>query len=275
MEVKSAARKTARSTNGSAEIDSKTMLRVLERVQHGDFSARMPSASPRGSASRVAAALNAVIESNQRLEREIHRLTRSIGKEGQLKRAATGEVGAWAPTLEAVNDLVEDLARPNTEIARVISAVANGDLSQTMALEIDSRPLQGQFLNTAKTVNTMVEQLNAFASEVTRVAREVGTEGNLGGQAEVKSVAGVWKHLTDNVHLLAGNPSRHAPDIAVANAGLSQSVALEMDSRALRGQILKPEKTVNTMVEQLNAFAKEVTRVAREVGTEGQLGGQA
>src|SRR5437870_3954590 len=275
MEVKSAGGKTARSTNGSAEIDSKTMLRVLEAVQHGDFSARMPSASPRGSASRVAAALNAVIESNQRLEREIHRLTRSIGKEGQLKRAATGEVGAWAPTLEAVNDLVEDLARPNTEIARVISAVANGDLSQTMALEIDSRPLQGQFLNTAKTVNTMVEQLNAFASEVTRVAREVGTEGKLGGQAEVRGVGGIWKDLTDNVNLMAGNLTSQVRNIAevttgIANGDLSKKITVDV-----RGEILELKQTINTMVDQLNAFANEVTRVAREVGTEGRLGGQA
>src|SRR5437016_707927 len=275
MEVKSAGRKTARSTNGSAEIDSKTMLRVLEAVQHGDFSARMPSASPRGSANRVAAALNAVIESNQRLEREIHRLTRSIGKEGQLKRAATGEVGAWAPTLEAVNDLVEDLARPNTEIARVISAVANGDLSQTMALEIDSRPLQGQFLNTAKTVNTMVEQLNAFASEVTRVAREVGTEGNLGGQAEVKGVAGVWKDLTDNVNLMAGNLTSQVRNIAEVTTGMVKGDLSKKITVDVRGEILELKKTINTMVDQLNAFAKEVTRVAREVGTEGRLGGQA
>src|SRR5213082_3905211 len=275
MEVKSAGRKTARSTNGSAEIDSKTMLRVLEAVQHGDFSARMPSASPRGSASRVAAALNAVIESNQRLEREIHRLTRSIGKEGQLKRAATGEVGAWAPTLEAVNDLVEDLARPNTEIARVISAVANGDLSQTMALEIDSRPLQGQFLNTAKTVNTMVEQLNAFASEVTRVAREVGTEGNLGGQAEVKGVGGIWKDLTDNVNLMAGNLTSQVRGIArvvtaVANGDLKRKLTVEA-----KGEIAALADTINGMTDTLAIFADQVTSVAREVGVEGKLGGQA
>src|SRR5213082_2278365 len=275
MEVKSAGRKTARSTNGSAEIDSKTMLRVLEAVQHGDFSARMPSASPRGSASRVAAALNAVIESNQRLEREIHRLTRSIGKEGQLKRAATGEVGAWAPTLEAVNDLVEDLARPNTEIARVISAVANGDLSQTMALEIDSRPLQGQFLNTAKTVNTMVGQLNGFASEVTRVAREVGTEGKLGGQAHVKGVAGVWKDLTDNVNLMAGNLTSQVRNIAEVTTAVQQGDLSKKITVDVRGEILELKNTINTMVDQLNAFASEVTRVAREVGTEGNLGGQA
>src|SRR5205807_818245 len=185
------------------------------------------------------------------------------------------EDGAWAPTLEAVNDLVEDLARPITEIARVISAVANGDLSQTMALEIDSRPLQGQFLNTAKTVNTMVEQLNAFASEVTRVAREVGTEGNLGGQAEVKGVAGVWKDLTDNVNLMAGNLTSQVRNIAEVTTAIPHGDLSKKITVDVRGEILELKQTINTMVDQLNAFAKEVTRVAREVGTEGQLGGQA
>src|SRR3989454_4510893 len=205
MATKTAVRKTAQRANGPGGIDSTTMLRVLAAVQRGDFSARMPAGSS-SSARKVAAALNAVIESNQGLEREIRRFSRSIGKEGQVKRAAIGHAGgAWASTLDAVNDLVEDLSQPNTEIARVISAVANGDLSQTMALEIEGRPLQGQFLTTAKTVNTMVGQLNAFAGEVTRVAREVGTEGKLGGQAEVKGVGGIWKDLTDNVNLMAGN----------------------------------------------------------------------
>ena len=194
MATKAAVKTATRHLNGvdraGGELDSKVVLRVLAAVQRGDFSARMPS-DWTGSAGKVAAALNAVIESNERLEHEIRRLNRHVGKEGQVKRAGIiHSGGAWASTLDAVNDLVEDLARPNTEIARVISAVANGDLSQTMALEIDGRPLQGQFLSTAKTVNTMVGQLNAFAGEVTRVAREVGTEGKLGGQAVVEGVSG-------------------------------------------------------------------------------------
>src|SRR5437588_403521 len=193
----------------------------------------------------------------------------------QLMRDGTGEVGSWAPTLEAVNDHVEDLARPNTEIARVISAVANGDLSQTMALEIDSRPLQGQFLNTAKTVNTMVEQLNAFAGEVTRVAREVGTEGNLGGQAEVKGVAGVWKELTDNVNTMASNLTSQVRNIAEVTTAVQQGDLSKKITVDVQGELLELKNTVNTMVDQLNAFANEVTRVAREVGTEGKLGGQA
>src|SRR3989440_681658 len=267
--------RTAHRVNGAAGIDSTTMLRTLAAVQRGDFSARMPAGSS-SSARKVAAALNAVIESNQGLEREIRRFSRSIGKEGQVKHAASSHAGgAWASTLDAVNDLVEDLSQPNTEIARVIGAVANGDLSQTMALEIDGRPLQGQFLTTAKTVNTMVGQLNAFASEVTRVAREVGTEGKLGGQAHVRGVAGVWKDLTDNVNLMAGNLTSQVRNIAevttgIANGDLSKKITVDV-----RGEILELKNTINTMVDQLNAFGNEVTRVAREVGTEGRLGGQA
>jgi HAMP domain-containing protein/signal transduction histidine kinase/CheY-like chemotaxis protein len=264
-----------RHTNGAAPIDAQALLRVLAAVKRGDFSARMP-ADWNGSAGKVATALNDIIEANQRLEREIRRLSKRVGKEGQVKRTPYGPAGgAWATTLDAVNDLVEDLARPNTEVSRVISAVANGDLSQTMALEIDGQPLQGQFLDTAKTVNTMVGQLNAFAGEVTRVAREVGTEGKLGGQAHVKGVAGVWKDLTDNVNLMAGNLTSQVRNIAevttaVATGDLSKKVTVDV-----RGEILELKQTVNTMVDQLNAFANEVTRVAREVGTEGRLGGQA
>ena len=156
-------------------VDSRVALKVLTAVKRGDFSARMPSTWT-GSAGKVASSLNDIIESNQRLEREIRRLSRRVGKEGQVKRAGLGDAGGvWASTLDAVNDLIEDLVRPNTEMARVISAVANGDLTQTMALEIEGRRLQGQFLETARTVNTMVNQLRSFSSEVTRVAREVGT----------------------------------------------------------------------------------------------------
>src|SRR5450759_293055 len=171
--------------------------------------------------------------------------------------------------------MVEDLVRPNTEMARVIGAVANGDLSQTMALEIQGRRLQGQFLETAKTVNTMVNHRRSFSSEVTRVAREGGTEGKLGGRAQVRGVAGVWKDLTDNVNLMAGNLTGQVRNIAevttaVANGDLSKKITVEV-----QGEILELKNTVNTMVDQLNAFAGEVTRVAREVGTEGKLGGQA
>src|SRR6266850_95485 len=256
-------------------VDSRVALNVLTAVKRGDFSARMP-ATWTGGAGKVASALNDVIESNQRLEREIRRLSRRVGKEGQVKRAGLGDAGGvWASTLDAVNDLIDDLVRPNTEMARVISAVANGDLSQTMALEIEGRRLQGQFLDTARTVNTMVNQLRSFSSEVTRVAREVGTEGKLGGQAQVRGVGGTWKDLTDNVNLMAVNLTGQVRNIAevttaVANGDLSKKITVEV-----QGEILELKNTVNTMVDQLNAFAGEVTRVAREVGTEGKLGGQA
>ncbi|HEY6115722.1 MAG TPA: HAMP domain-containing protein [Candidatus Dormibacteraeota bacterium] len=275
MPTKTQAKTRSNHTNGADAMDSKVALRVLGAVQRGDFSARLPSGWS-GSAGKVAAAINDIIEANQRLEREIVRLSRSAGKEGHVKRATLGQyASAWSSTLDAVNDLVEDLSQPNTEISRVISAVANGDLSQTMALEIHGRPLQGQFLTTAKTVNTMVGQLNAFASEVTRVAREVGTEGKLGGQAHVRGVAGVWKDLTDNVNLMAGNLTSQVRNIAEVTTAVQQGDLSKKITVDVRGEILELKNTINTMVDQLNAFAGEVTRVAREVGTDGKLGGQA
>jgi HAMP domain-containing protein/signal transduction histidine kinase/CheY-like chemotaxis protein len=256
-------------------VETRVMLSVLTAVKRGDFSARLP-ATWTGSAGRIASSLNDIIESNQRLERELRKLGKHVGKEGQAKRAALGDAGgAWASTLDSINDLIEDLVRPNSEMARVIGSVANGDLSQTVPLEIDGRRLQGQFLETARTVNTMVDQLRSFSSEVTRVAREVGTEGKLGGQAQVKGVGGVWKELTDNVNFMASNLTGQVRNIAevttaVANGDLSKKITVEVE-----GEILELKNTVNVMVDQLNAFAGEVTRVAHEVGNEGKLGGQA
>jgi signal transduction histidine kinase/CheY-like chemotaxis protein/HAMP domain-containing protein len=275
MSIRTAVSKTKPHMKGSAAIDPKDMLRVLQAVQRGDFSARLPSGW-KGPAGKVAAAFNEIIEANERLEHEIRRLSRQVGKEGRIRHASTRRAtGAWGSTIDAVNDLADDLARPNTEIARVISAVANGDLSQTMPLEIEGRQLQGQFLATARTVNTMVGQLNAFAGEVTRVAREVGTEGKLGGQAQVKGVAGIWKDLTDNVNLMAGNLTSQVRNIAEVTTAVQQGDLSKKITVDVRGEILELKNTINTMVDQLNAFAKEVTRVAREVGTEGKLGGQA
>ncbi len=177
--------------------------------------------------------------------------------------------------VETVNNLIGDLVQPTSEMARVIGAVARGDLSQTMNLEIEGRPLRGEFLRIGKVVNTMVGQLGSFVSEVTRVAREVGTEGKLGGQAKVKGVAGTWKDLTDNVNMMAANLTNQVRNIAevstaVANGDLSKKITVDV-----KGEILELKNTINTMVDQLNSFASEVTRVAREVGTEGRLGGQA
>src|SRR3989442_1009233 len=255
--------------------DHRVMLRVLTAVKRGDFTLRMPLTST-GPAGKVAIAINDIIESNQRLERELKRLSKHVGKEGQVKHASIGDAGgAWAATLDSINDLIEDVVRPNSEMARVINAVAKGDLTQTMSTNIDGRRLQGQFLETARIVNTMVNQLRAFSLEVTRVPREVGTEGKLGGQAEVKGVAGAWKDLTDNVNLMAGqltNQIRNIADVttAVANGDLSRKITVDV-----QGEILELKNTINTMVDQLNALASEVTRVARELGTDGKLGGQA
>src|SRR5438128_792226 len=160
-------------------------------------------------------------------------------------------------------------------MARVIGAVAKGDLSETMATEIEGRPLKGEFLHTAKTVNAMVEQLGAFSSEVTRVAREVGTEGKLGGQAKVKGVAGTWKDLTDNVNLMASNLTSQVRNIAAVTTAVANGYLAKKITVDVRGEFLELKDTTNNMVDQLSSFASEVTRVAREVGTEGKLGGQA
>src|SRR5437660_4030513 len=175
----------------------------------------------------------------------------------------------------SVNTLVEDLLRPTTEVTRAIGAVAQGNLTQTVRLDVDGRPLEGEFLRSANIVNTMIQQLSVFTAEVTRVAREVGTEGKLGGQALVPGVAGTWKDLTDSVNLMASNLTGQVRNIAevtiaVANGDLSKKITVDV-----HGEILQLKEAINTMVDQLNAFAAEVTRVAREVGTEGKLGGQA
>src|SRR5437667_239669 len=218
-----------------------------------------------------------MIELNERMASELGRLSRVVGKEGKLsQRLSFGDAGGfWRDSVESVNSLIEDLVHPTSETARVLGAVAQGDLSQSMALELDDRPLQGEFLRTAKTINKMVDQLGSFASEVTRVAREVGTEGKLGGQADVKGVAGIWKELNDSVNMMAGNLTgqvRNIAEVATAIAGGGPSKKITVD---VKGEILELKNTINTMVDQLNSFASEVTRVAREVGTEGKLGGQA
>ncbi len=269
-------KRAARPRSGTAGFDRRELLIVLTGLKKGDFSVRLPVdwADLDG---KIADTFNDVVELNDRMAKELERLSRVVGKEGKIsQRASIGDVsGAWAGTLASVNALISDLVHPTSETARVIGAVAKGDLSQTMALEVAGRPLEGEFLQTAKTVNTMVDQLGSFASEVTRVAREVGTEGKLGGQAEVKGVAGTWKDLTDSVNSMAGNLTSQVRNIAavttaVANGDLSKKITVDV-----KGEILELKDTINTMVDQLRSFASEVTRVAREVGTEGKLGGQA
>ena len=250
--------------------------RALQSVRKGDFSVRL-SPDRRGSARPIAENLNEIVELNERLADEIARISRVVGKEGKITQRAAIEKaeGEWKSCVTSVNSLIGDLVQPTNEVARVIGAVAKGDLSQSMALTVDGRPVKGEFLRIAKIVNTMVDQLSSFASEVTRVAREVGTEGKLGGQAQVKGVAGTWKDLTDNVNSMAANLTSQVRNIAevttaVANGNLSKKITVEV-----KGEILALKNTINTLVDQLGSFASEVTRVAREVGTEGKLGGQA
>jgi signal transduction histidine kinase/HAMP domain-containing protein/CheY-like chemotaxis protein len=251
-------------------------LTALNALKRGDASARLPLEWT-GLAGKVAETFNDVVDLNARMAEELERLSRVVGKEGKLKQRATlGDVkGFWHDAMESINSLIDDLVHPTSEVARVIGAVAQGDLSKSMALEVDGRALEGEFLRTAKTINKMVEQLGTFSAEVTRVAREVGTEGKLGGQAKVKGVAGTWKDLTDSVNSMAGNLTdqvRNIADVttAVASGDLSKKITVDV-----KGEFLTLKDTINTMVDQLRSFAAEVTRVAREVGTEGSLGGQA
>jgi HAMP domain-containing protein/CheY-like chemotaxis protein/signal transduction histidine kinase len=252
------------------------LLRALTSMKKGDFEVRMPVEFV-GVQGKIADTLNDILELNERSASEIERISTVVGKEGKLNQRAqvpaTG--GQWAVMADSVNNLITDLVQPTNEIARVIGAVAKGDLTRTMAIEFDGRPLKGEFLRTAKTVNTMVMQLASFASEVTRVAREVGTEGKLGGQADVKGVSGTWKDLTESVNMMASNLTSQVRNIAevttaVATGDLSKKITVEV-----RGEILELKNTINVMVDQLRSFASEVTRVAREVGSEGKLGGQA
>jgi HAMP domain-containing protein/signal transduction histidine kinase/DNA-binding response OmpR family regulator len=257
-------------------IDRRELLSALRALRRGDFSVRLPETVD-GIDGEIASLFNDVVGMNEALTREFERVAKVVGKEGKITQRARvrGATGGWDRKLRAVNELIEDMVQPTAEVARVIGAVAKGDLSQSMSVEIDGRALRGEFLRMGKVVNTMVEQLASFAAEVTRVAREVGTEGKLGGQAKVKGVAGTWKDLTDNVNAMATNLTGQVRNIAevttaVARGDLSKKITVEV-----RGEILELKNTINTMVDQLNAFASEVTRVAREVGTEGKLGGQA
>ncbi|MES2769802.1 MAG: HAMP domain-containing protein [Bdellovibrionota bacterium] len=260
--------------------DSKEQLRqllaVTKAVRKGDFSVRMPQLRE-GLISEIGEVLNDIIEMNENMADEFARVRNTVGQEGKMtERVSMGSVkGAWSTSVDSINLLIGDLVQPTTEVARVITSVAKGDLSQKMSLEIDGRAVKGEFLRIGTTVNAMVDQLNSFASEVTRVAKEVGTEGKLGGQAEVKGVSGTWKDLTDNVNGLANNLTAQVRNIAkvttaVAKGDLSQKITVDA-----KGEIFELKNTINVMVDQLSSFAAEVTRVAKDVGTEGRLGGQA
>src|SRR5277367_1622010 len=263
-------------SDAARALDLHQVLCVLISARDGDFTVRLPSALT-GIEGKIADVFNEIMLTNQRMAEELERMSRVVGKEGKLSNRANfgARGGAWGEMESSVNTLVTDLALPVSEITRSIDAVAKGDLTQTMTLEVEGRPLEGEFLRSAKIVNTMIGQLNLFTSEVTRVAREVGSEGKLGGQAQVKKASGVWKELTESVNSMASNLTaqvRNIADvtIAVASGDLSKKITVDV-----RGEILQLKEAINTMVDQLRSFASEVTRVAREVGTEGRLGGQA
>jgi len=257
-------------------LEKRTILGALRALKRGDFSVQLPE-DLEGVDGQLASVFNDVVAANRSLQKEMIRVRRAVGRDGRVGERAKldGAQGGWRDCIDSVNELITDTVAQTAEISRVVGAVAKGDLSQSMSLEADGRALKGEFLQIAKTINTMVDRLSLVTSEVTRVAREVGTEGKLGGQAKVKGVAGTWKDLTDNVNAMATNLTnqvRNIADVTTAVAGGDLSKKITVD---VKGEILELKNTINTMVDQLNSFASEVTRVAREVGTEGKLGGQA
>ncbi len=264
-------------TSSSSQADQLAEIhRTLKAIKRGDFTARA-SLEGSGVINEIAELINDIVELNQDTTNEITRIATEVGREGKMgERAFIGYTkGGWAQNIHSINTLITDVIQPTNEFAGVITSVAKGDLSKKMSLEIDGRSLKGDYLRMGLTVNNMVDQLNSFASEVTRVAKEVGTEGKLGGQANVKGVSGIWKDLTDNVNNLAGNLTDQVRNIAkvttaVAKGDLSQKITVDA-----KGEIFELKDTINTMVDQLSSFAAEVTRVAKEVGTEGRLGAQA
>ncbi|HEY6601900.1 MAG TPA: HAMP domain-containing protein [Xanthobacteraceae bacterium] len=265
-----------RPVDGGASPELYDLLNALQSMRVGDFSVRMAGGQV-GLLGKIADTFNEIVAANERMAQQLERVGQVVGREGKTRQRVKFGLshGAWAEMESSVNTLIDDLLWPTREVTRAISAVAKGDLLQTVPLDVEGRPLQGEFLRAANIVNTMIKQLGVFTSEVTRVAREVGTEGKLGGQAQVREVTGVWKDLTESVNSMASNLTaqvRNIADvtIAVAMGDLSKKITVDV-----RGEILQLKEAINTMVDQLRSFASEVTRVAREVGTEGKLGGQA
>src|SRR5579872_395293 len=238
------------------------ILESLQTMKNGDFSVRLP-VSWTGLPGKIADHFNEIVSANEQMARELKRVGQAVGKEGRTRERIRFERhrGAWDDMESSVNSLVDDLLRPITEVTRAIAAVAQGNLTQTVRLDVDGRPLEGEFLRSANIVNTMIQQLGIFTAEVTRVAREVGTDGKLGGQAQVPGVAGTWKDLTDSVNLMASNLTGQVRNIAevataVASGDLSRKITVDV-----RGEILQLKEAINTMVDQLRSFASEVTRV--------------
>jgi HAMP domain-containing protein/signal transduction histidine kinase/DNA-binding response OmpR family regulator len=260
----------------SGDDPMKALLEAMIDVRNGDFSVQLPQHWD-GLHGKLADHFNEIVRQNCELSRELTLVGQTVGREGQTRRRITpaGRRGEWALMEQSVNGLIHDLVRPIETMTEAMAAVAKGDLTKTVPLEADGRPLQGEFLRAATIVNRMLEQMGEFSAEVTRVALEVGTAGLLGGQAKVKGVSGVWKELTDSVNQMASNLTAQVRNIsevtiAVASGDLSRKITVDV-----RGEMLQLKEAINTMVDQLRSFASEVTRVAREVGTDGKLGGQA
>nr|WP_206441527.1 HAMP domain-containing protein [Streptomyces boncukensis] len=257
------------------------LLTALTAMRDGNFRKRL-TVTGEGPMAEIAAVFNEVADQNLHLAGELSRVRRVVGREGKLtERLQTGTCeGSWAVAIDAANALVDDMARPVTEVGRVLSAVADGDLEQRMDLrsrgaEGGGHPLRGEFLKVGRTVNGLVDQLSAFTDEVTRVASEVGTEGKLGGQARVRGMSGSWKDLTDSVNTMASRLTAQVRDIALVTTAVAKGDLSRKVTVHVAGEMLELKNTVNSMVDQLSSFQSEVTRVAREVGTEGRLGGQA
>ncbi len=262
----------------SDTLDNRELLRVLTEMRQGNFSVRM-SVDKIGLSGKICDTLNEILTLNETLVEELTEARDTIGKKGHLNHRVSlpkyANKGSWRTASDSINSLISDLVHPTIEIAHVISSVAKGNLSQEMPLRIGDHALQGEFAKIAAEVNDMVKQLNLFSMEVTRVAREVGSEGKLGGQAKVKGVAGVWKDLTDSVNQMAGNLTAQVRNIAEVTTAVAKGDLRKKITVDVQGEILELKNTINTMVDQLNSFSSEVTRVAREVGTDGKLGGQA
>lgn len=258
------------------QLDVGLLLNALMALKKGDFSHRMPYEWT-GVAGKVADSFNEIMDMQESLVTEVQTVAKVVGEDGKLHRRFIhkNNGGSWGTMVESLNGLVTNLIQPTNEMVRVINAVAQGNLSQKVEMEIEGRPLTGEFLRTANNINQMVTQLSTFASEVNRVAREVGTEGILGGQADVKGVSGTWKDLTDSVNNMANNLTDQVRNIAAVTTAVAKGDLSKQITVNAKGEILELKDTINTMVEQLSTFASEVTRMAREVGTEGKLGGQA
>ena len=256
---------------GNLTAQVRNIAEVTTAVANGDLSKKI-TVDVRGEISELKTTINTMVDQLSSFASEVTRVAREVGTDGKLGGQADvkGVAGTWKDLTESVNFMAGNLTAQVRNIAEVTTAVASGDLSKKITVDV-----RGEISELKITINTMVDQLSSFASEVTRVAREVGTEGKLGGQAQVKGVAGTWKDLTDNVNFMASNLTSQVRNIAevttaVATGDLSKKITVDV-----RGEILELKNTINTMVDQLNSFASEVTRVAREVGTEGKLGGQA